>query len=832
MERIQALPHQPQRDLAMRTLLWISHCMRLLSVEELQDAVAISPGAKYIDEGDIVPEALLVEYCCGLVTVDSRTQTIRLAHYSIYEYFHQYDQSSLLGVPHLFITKACLSYLEMDVCRLLFRATESPPHRGFPLLAYAAQHWGDHANMCQADDIRTEVKQFLQDTDAISAWALHGLEEYQNPEGSEPRVAPLHIVARFGLLDVYFSLSAESGLIGEDFNCKTPQGETPLIIASKYGQQAFVEFLLSGRFGVQINDLDFSGRSSLLWAVINGHLGVVKALATNPLVDVNEGYPLLAAVKAREVDICAVLIKRDDLDMNATNNDGDTVFSLLLLGDSLNADLARVLLERVDLDPRQQRAENMIWMLQKDEDIMTNEELETLPLVIRRLTTLCVRRSHLENTDAFLHWFTLWICGSSLIGNHSVILLGWLNEGFEYTASDEMGFNLLHAAVISDNVELLKKALELGLSPNDATKDGETALHLATRLGHDAITLFLLSNAIDINVNAMDNEGWTPLLSTPETGREVTLRMLLESGAEANQVDDKGQSPLLFTAWNGNSDAMLLLTEHGADINRGGPGGWSPLHAAAFKKHLNVCRILVEHGAEVDRNSKLFGTPLGVAAEVRVANIVELLVQHGADPTKLGPYGRTPLEWACSYEPVFRAMGPACLSYQPTPKARAMMVLRETIGNILEELVDGAPQYGVYNVLGHTLSYLGNHQDAITAYKMAASWDHDADVFHGGFECTVCSTIMVGVRWICEVCPAVDLCSSCFAKRPIGNSTSEGAKDVTNSIPWCTSDHDFIEVPSPACVRLSKASAADKGASKAWLQSIWEKYPREAERST
>lgn len=892
MERIQALPHQSQRDLAIRTILWVSHCLRGLSVQELQHAVAITSRAKDIDEGDLVPEALLVEYCCGLVTVDSGTETIRLAHYSIYEYFQQEDQLQLLGYPHLTITRACLNYLEMDVFRERCLSRKCRHRQAFPLLDYAAHHWGDHAKMCEVEDIKYHVKQFLQDTKAMTSWALHGLEGYQTTqrfawgcqeadrlqwgyhEFDKRRVTALHVVARFGLLQLYLSLSVEPELFSVDLNCRTLQGETPLIIASKYGHKDFVDFLLSGPFGVQANAVDSRGRSSLLWAVAKDQLDVVKVLMTYPVVDVNQGCPILEAVKYRKLDICARLIQRADLNINATSGDGDTVFDLLFYRDDIRLDLVKVILQRVDLDPREGKVDVKILILESDEDIMTDEELMTFPLIIREVAALCVRRSRLENGDTFLNWFALWICRDTLIGKHSDIMLGWLNEGFEYSASDEMGFNILHTAALSGNEALLKKALQLGFDVNAPTKDGETVLHLAARSGKDSITPFLLSNAADLAVNAIDNYGHSPLFPAISSGGEGTARILLEAGVDANQPNSKGETPLLVSIWLGKTEVTRLLIDHGADVNRRGPGGWTPLHVATEEEHPEIMRLLLERGAEVDPCSNTLVTPLELAAEIMDTKMVELLVQHGADPTKLGPHGRTPLDWASRYEPVFNAMGPARLSYQPTPKARMAMTLRKTIDLVIERLLYGTPKYKNYGHLGHMLLCLGNREDAIRAFEMSVSWDNDRNLavhMQGELKCRACMTEIMGRRFICGDCVGVSLCSTCFSKRTAhripkedtlnlksiqekpkvegegfsrasagladGNTLSQGeneeakkhAKEVLETIPWCSADHNFIEVPGPKWMETKGASVPDEDALEAWLRGLKERYLREAE---
>lgn len=77
MERI-AKQGEEDRQLANRVLSWITHAHRPLSLEELQHALALSPGMSAIDAQAIVPEQILSSVCAGLVTIDKPSNIVRL----------------------------------------------------------------------------------------------------------------------------------------------------------------------------------------------------------------------------------------------------------------------------------------------------------------------------------------------------------------------------------------------------------------------------------------------------------------------------------------------------------------------------------------------------------------------------------------------------------------------------------------------------------------------------------------------------------------------------------------------------------------------------------
>src|SRR5437773_12055807 len=116
----------------------------------------------------------MVMVCGGLVTVDSESNTIRLAHFTVQEYFRGLP-SSIFADAELEFSKACLTYL-------LFEAFDTGTcHdddsldarlQGFPFLKYAAQHWGDHLRGIPEHKLIGTAIRFLQDN-AKSSCATH-----------------------------------------------------------------------------------------------------------------------------------------------------------------------------------------------------------------------------------------------------------------------------------------------------------------------------------------------------------------------------------------------------------------------------------------------------------------------------------------------------------------------------------------------------------------------------------------------------------------------------------------------------------------------------------
>ena len=65
-------------ELAKNVLCWITYARRPLFVEELQHALAVSPGMTKMDIYDQVDVSILTSVCAGLVIVEKQGNKVRL----------------------------------------------------------------------------------------------------------------------------------------------------------------------------------------------------------------------------------------------------------------------------------------------------------------------------------------------------------------------------------------------------------------------------------------------------------------------------------------------------------------------------------------------------------------------------------------------------------------------------------------------------------------------------------------------------------------------------------------------------------------------------------
>jgi hypothetical protein len=90
------------KELAQQVLGWITCAKRPLTTTELQHALAVEIGDQELDKDNLPQLDDMTSVCAGLVTIDEESNTIRLVHYTIQEYFER-TQKQVIHDPNLLI---------------------------------------------------------------------------------------------------------------------------------------------------------------------------------------------------------------------------------------------------------------------------------------------------------------------------------------------------------------------------------------------------------------------------------------------------------------------------------------------------------------------------------------------------------------------------------------------------------------------------------------------------------------------------------------------------------------------------------------------------------
>jgi ankyrin repeat protein len=154
-------------------------------------------------------------------------------------------------------------------------------------------------------------------------------------------------------------------------------------------------------------------------------------------------------------------------------------------------------------------------------------------------------------------------------------------------------------------------------------------------------------------VDAINLNGWTPLMYAAVGRSEDILRILIDSGADMSvRLPDETNR----TAWDlvkKNSHLIdtipwaMLLKGSIDDIDIRDENGLTPLLRAVEAENMELVRFLVESGSNINARNGNTRTPISVAVSgVNGTKLVEFLIDSGADVNSSDSARRTPLVWA------------------------------------------------------------------------------------------------------------------------------------------------------------------------------------------
>lgn len=110
---------------------------------------------------------------------------------------------------------------------------------------------------------------------------------------------------------------------------------------------------------------------------------------------------------------------------------------------------------------------------------------------------------------------------------------------------------------------------------------------------------------VSCDVNAGDaNMGRTPLHYAVVCGNHRAVKALIDvPDVDINAADTSGWTPLHVAAHQGSKEAARLLLKAGCDVNRTTSTGYTPLHFAVKECHLEIIGFLIHCKADVNASA-------------------------------------------------------------------------------------------------------------------------------------------------------------------------------------------------------------------------------------
>lgn len=149
----------------------------------------------------------------------------------------------------------------------------------------------------------------------------------------------------------------------------------------------------------------------------------------------------------------------------------------------------------------------------------------------------------------------------------------------------------------------------------------------------------------------LDVQGWqsdeeskqeNALFDAIEQEDDVAVLKALQEGAEVNALDEDGKSPLMHAVDDGLVDIARILLDHKADVDCLNPGGVTSLASIASINWPDMASLLLERKANVHAKMKANVTMMDMALHLGGnAPVVKLLLEHKIDVNEVDRRGNS-----------------------------------------------------------------------------------------------------------------------------------------------------------------------------------------------
>ena len=410
-------------------------------------------------------------------------------------------------------------------------------------------------------------------------------------------------------VDGYCSKEVLQAIIdqGADVNATDKHNRTALIMACKKRREDAIHVLLKAGSDTYI--ADENGYTCLMYAV-NGHCSkeVLQAI-------IDQG-----------------------IDVNATNKDNHTAFTLACICSHLDA--IHMLL-KTSSDANIGDMYDKTWLMYAIDRYCSKEVVQTI----------VDQGADVNATDKNNCTALMLACKRKQEDAIHVLLKG----GSDTNIADKNGDTCLMCAVYGHcSKKVLQAIIDQGADVNVTNKSNHTALLMACKMKHEDAIHVLLKAGSDTNIADKDGDTCLMCVVAGHYSKEV-LQAIIDRGADVNATDKNNHTALMVACKKRCVVEIYVLLKAGSDTNIADENGDTCLMCAvAGHYRKEMLKAIIDRGADVNARTKDNCTALMKACDRKHEDAINILLKVGADINIADDDGTTCLMYAvdrdCSKE--------------------------------------------------------------------------------------------------------------------------------------------------------------------------------------
>ncbi|KAK6964694.1 ANK-REP-region domain-containing protein, partial [Favolaschia claudopus] len=592
--------------LAQKTLMWVSHALRPLSVAELCQIVAVEPGDTSLNPDKVSHIETILAACVGLVTVDRELSIVRVVHYTAQDWLE-----SQFPDGHKEIALTCFQYMEFPE----FDDLQGLDKQKYSFAVYA-QYCIEHTRMTNWQmGLISQVALFARKAYLwIRLWrSLHWAERIPFwihgpwPEAKED-FHTLILAAAGNLQSVNEHLLTEGQLDTRHYKCA-------LSLAAYAGHSEIVKVLLN---------LDVVNAGWGMHPAVQGEQTEIVKILLDAGADVNMvagtyGTALQAAVHRESVPILKMLLDAG-ADLNTVAGTYGTVLQAATYRES--EPIVKMLLDA-----------------RADVNMVAGTYGTALQAAVHRESEPIVETLLEAGADMNTVAGTYGTALQAAVHRESERILKMpLEAGADVNTVAGTYGTALQSAVYRESEPMVKMLLDAGADVNMVAGTYGTALQSAAYWKFDRIVKMLLGNGADVNI--VGGKYGTALQAAVHRESVPILKMLLDAGADLNTVAGTYGTALQAAVHIESEHILKMLLEAGADVNTVAGTYGTALQSAVYRESEPMVNMLLDAGVDMNTVAGQYGTALQAAVCRKSEPIVKTLLDAGADVnTVAGTYG-------------------------------------------------------------------------------------------------------------------------------------------------------------------------------------------------